>query len=1029
MSLKYRIRVTADRVIGPFSKEEVAELYEKKHITGEEECQLFPVGSWKSIRLFPALVDFVFNKKISEPIIIDDTEKKQFQAFQFEKVDHQDVNYDELEKKYKKTKAEEAKIEAAAKTSVESVKIPEVEKTQIRHRPKNEDLDKTRIDLKKAAIKIHQDIPDVKENLSPSKPLPAIVQTHHERVSEKTQFLDLKSVLPALNTELRVAEIDFEQQERIEENQDKIIEREHDSAHKEEEKELKPKAKTRGMKPIIAIAFIAIIYVLLNPDEAPVAVVPIYTQVVFPITLEFEDASKSSLSLQKGKAEYAINTYPTRVAASRDFIDSLQNQFRSNEALGELILTYSELLENAQDEKQASNIVYKLIMLAENKTFSDSKIVTGTALFYYKIGKYQTGVNLIKNFFRAKGKPTPKLLGYYLDLLISAGDLAEATKIAVKLNEISKKPFETYLSLARYFESDEKNDLAEAVILEGLKLYPKSVPLLLRQADFLLKKKSLEKFQAILKKCNKLNLELSPYYTAKYYKLMGFLAAVKNKNKEAAGFFKKSLAIIESDDLRAILASLEIKGDKFSQALILESKIIELMKKADIELKNRNMETALALSVEAVDADPDYIPSVLQHVKIQLQKGLYDAAMFSLNKILDKQPLNIPVRKMLVETNLKALRYDDAQRGLVELSKTKFGFSGGYASLMARFFEGKKTNQLAIRWYNEALKRNPLLDNDMFNLAKIYFKIKKFEEAKKYLGKALTLDPKNIDYVTLQADILYEQDGADTALGYLRDIIAELGETPLLISTIAKIYYKTGQIKEFQTYYKKILAMSKKDEAFFEFLIYASKLEDSKTDFVMYANELLKINPGNLTLQMELAEFYIRTGDLQAALTHLVQVEDKLKSYPRLHYLLSKLSLMQGDLVRAKEMAEKEKIYNPTLELPYVMLGEIAMAKKDYREAFTQFEKALSLNTKSVDALVAMGSIKLLQNHSSEALDLLLLANKQDKNNPEISKQLGFAYRAAGQRSQGRERFEDYLKLNPGATDRNQIEALIRSLK
>jgi cytochrome c-type biogenesis protein CcmH/NrfG len=138
---------------------------------------------------------------------------------------------------------------------------------------------------------------------------------------------------------------------------------------------------------------------------------------------------------------------------------------------------------------------------------------------------------------------------------------------------------------------------------------------------------------------------------------------------------------------------------------------------------------------------------------------------------------------------------------------------------------------------------------------------------------------------------------------------------------------------------------------------------------------------------------------------------------------------LQKDIPRAKVMAEKEKLYNPDSEISYNILGEVSMAQKDTREALSYYEKALSLNPKSIDALLAMGEIKLSQNHNSEALDLLLMAYKQDIHNPELSKQLGMAYRAAGQRALGKERLEDYLKLNPGAEDRAQIEAIIRSLK
>lgn len=55
MNLKYRIRLKNERVIGPFSAEEIGELLIKGHIVGSEMCQQFPIGDWRPLPLFPNL--------------------------------------------------------------------------------------------------------------------------------------------------------------------------------------------------------------------------------------------------------------------------------------------------------------------------------------------------------------------------------------------------------------------------------------------------------------------------------------------------------------------------------------------------------------------------------------------------------------------------------------------------------------------------------------------------------------------------------------------------------------------------------------------------------------------------------------------------------------------------------------------------------------------------------------------------------------------------------------------------------------
>jgi len=317
----------------------------------------------------------------------------------------------------------------------------------------------------------------------------------------------------------------------------------------------------------------------------------------------------------------------------------------------------------------------------------------------------------------------------------------------------------------------------------------------------------------------------------------------------------------------------------------------------------------------------------------------------------------------------------------------------------------------------------------MYQIAKVLVRSKKFPDARTRLSKALVLDPKNPEYLATYSEILYEQDNTDTAIGYLRDAISEIGEDSKLISAIALLYYRSGQIKEFQSYFKKVQAMPKKDEAFYEFLVKASKLEDNKIDYVNYCQELLKLNPGNLKVRLELGEFYFDNKEFKEALAQFNEIKDKLESYPKVHFWLAKVNLATGDLKAAKQMANKELELNPSLDAAYYISGEVARAEKDYREAVLKYEKAIGLNPKSVEALMSMAWIRLAQNYASESLELYNRALREEPGNPEIHKQMGKAYVAAGQRALAREKFEDYLKLNPGAVDKEQIEAQIKSLQ
>lgn len=1092
MSVKYRIRLENDRVIGPFVEDEIIELFEKDHITGTEMCQIFPIGEWKTLSSFDAIHARILTikeerRKIAEEqyrqqLIADEERRKAeeieritreqerkkailsnsseetgvektiirgsnhankthsglkvFNEFKFQQGAKVEIDYKELDKKYKKEEPEKNEDGLDKTKIISRRKSKEIDKTVVIRKIDKDDLmDPTVVEKK----------PEITE-MGKKSQLVKFVPHNNDRdlkelVNEQTQFLDIQEVLPKINAQLKASEIELDRLAKIQENEEKFREKEERErlAREEKEREILDTArrardddnggKKKGMSWIVALAFIAIIYTLLDSDEAPKKKGPAYLKVAFPVTKEFEDALKAKDALVQARALYAENTYEKRALSALYFLTSAEFQFDGNPAVGEMLLTYTELLENAKDEKQASSIIYKIIKVSEKNLLKDVNTATAAAIFYGKIGKPNTGINVIKNFLRVGSKPNIKMLSIYLDLLITSGDLVEARKAFEKIQAIPKKPFEVYLSLARFLEADEKLAEAETIIEEGLKYYPKNVALLLKVADYSTRSQAIEKLEEATKKIAAVEVEGSPVYLAQYFKFMGYLNAYKGKNKNAAAFFKKSLDIKENEELRMRLADLEISGSQLSQNLIIESKIIALVKRAKEEMKNKNWDQAVSLISEAVEANPNYIPAAILQSEIQINRGLFEAAINTLVNIKENNPNNTQILSLLIEAYLKAYKFDDAQRLLVEGSQSKYSNSSDYYYLYGLYFEGKGNIVFAIKYFEESLKRNPLNDKIMFKLASIYFNSKKLPLAKKWLSDAMILDPKNTDYLSLYAQILQEQDNADVAIGYLRDVISDIGEDPKLLSTITAIYFKTGQLNEFKMYYKKIQQLPKKDENFYEYLASAALLDDSLEEFEQYSKEIIKINPGNLKARMNLAEHYIVRGKLQDAVNELNDIKEKLPSYPRVNHLLARVFLAQGDLAEAKKMAQLELKLNPNLDSAFYIVGEVYRQAREYREAVSNFEKAISKNGKSVEALMGLAWIRLNQNLASEALDLYTRAVKIEPNNAEIHRQLGLTYKSLGQRAMAKEKLEDYLKLNPAAPDKSQIDSIIKTLK
>jgi tetratricopeptide (TPR) repeat protein len=1048
MKKKYRVKLSSGRIVGPFDAGQIGELYEKGHVSGNEPCQMFPGGDWKKVKDFSAITNaikqIISKQKAAEELQekttvdtlarmnlvkklksakeeVEDGPHEQMEEFKFSKEGEQgiDVNYDELEKKYEEKKAELNELDDEEEEEDEEDDSG-VEKTVVLRRPVMDDIEKTRVLKPLEPIKDEteeEEVEEVPEEEEEPEEEEDLVDTN-----EATVVANLNELLPSVKNESLVAEKEF--QRRIIEEKEKI-ERPKKKEPKEKKEDKEPKKKP--MKPIVAFAFLVVIWFLWEdePKEKPI---PQRIAISFPVAVEVMDEMKSNEFLAKGVETYSKGGYMNTVQAAVFFKQSLSFKFRDNKALGWLILTYAEIYQNATDKVSAANTLFKLIKIAKTKLLSDINVAMGAAKFYSEYEKYQTSINIIENYIRVS-KPSVKLMAFYMDVLREAGELPKARKVYDKLKDLPKKTIDVYLALGSFLELDERLDESYELVAEGLKKFPNSVPLLLKFSDYQVQKADYRKYKILLQRVEELGSEGSPVYYAKFLENMGMLSAINKNQTKAAELFNLALKIQESDVLRSRLAALSLGGTQSVENLILQSKVINLMKQARLSAQKKEWEKSFKQAIEAADMAPGYIPAQLLLSEIQVMRGYFASAISTLEKLRTENPLNIGINFKLIMAYINAKKLADANQIINIVSQTKFRASYQYASVLGRYYEKRYNTVLTVKWLKESIKRYPLNDADYSLLAQVYFKARKYSLSKQMLSEAISLDPKNINYRITYARILYERSDIDAALGYLRDVLSENKDNPQLIGEMAIYYYKSGQMKFFEEYRKRVEDLPKKDQSFYEFLIKAAKLDERYKDVIRYARELIKVNPGDLETRMTLGEYLFREKQYQSAIEIFLSITERLKSFPKTHYYLAKIYMAMGDFNKALEYAEIEVKHNPTLEFGYFVRGEANKGLKKWLDSTKNYEKAISINGKYVEALLGLAYIKFKQNFFDEARELLLRAKKREEGNPEIHKQLGYVYRSSGQSGLAVESFETYLQIYPNAPDRGQVEALVKELR
>ncbi len=966
MEKKYKIKLRSEKIVGPINSSKIQELYEQGHIDGTEMVQISPWEDWIPFHGIPELKSLILKLINGEEELDQDNSQIERELLQ--------------------------EFEISKKTE----KIFEAEDSKEKH--------------EKGPLK---------DEVSLEEDKPEETGDNNENVDDdSTKDIDLNKSLSEANREV----VEFEKAlQKIEE--EKISKEEYEEIENEKKSE-----KKKGI--IVVILALFVIYLLLDEKEEKKSG-PVWVNFRAPLERKVR---KGNVELSKqlfyeGMNHYSIGTYRQKIKASQSFRKSLEVNYLNSDSLGMLIRVYSELLPSAKRKRKASQVLFNLIKVARAKTFKSSDLTLGTSRFYFYSGKHLTALKMIENYLRVSNKPSVELFSFYLEILIETGDLIKAKKVFTKIVDVPNKPEESFLALAKFYEVNEEYKEAKKTILQGLKSKGASVLLRLKLADYFFREENFKNYAKVIQEIGQLESEKNPVYYSKFLEHMGMLSAYKKDNKKAVFFFRESMKFHNNPRLRYKLASLEIGGDVNVKNLVLESKIINLIKKSKKLAKERKWDESFLLAVEASDLGSNFVPSQINLANLQIKKGYFEDAISRLERIRKVNPGRPEVLFSMVKAFIASHKKFEAGNLINQISNSKLKNHPDYFGIIGRFYYQLGDLRRAVHFLNRSLENNPLRDQDYFMKAKIFIQNRQYDDARKALLSAIDLDPLNMEYHSLNAKIIYELSGERTAIGYLRNLLKENDDNPILLGDIAIFYYKSGQIKRFEEYKKKISQLKNKSPEFFRFLIKTALLEEKSDDLIGYSEKLLEIEPGDNEIRLKLGIAYMENKQYKKALESFNAVATRLKAYPTVYYHLAKVHLKMGNIEESLQMGKKEVEFNPRIYHGHYIIGEVHRLQGDIARATQALEKAVSLSPNNPESLYGLCWIKRRQNYLELALQYCRNAKNKDPSDPKIRRELGNVYAGIGQSELAVEEFQTYLNLYPNAPDRSQVKTNIRILK
>jgi predicted Zn-dependent protease len=171
----------------------------------------------------------------------------------------------------------------------------------------------------------------------------------------------------------------------------------------------------------------------------------------------------------------------------------------------------------------------------------------------------------------------------------------------------------------------------------------------------------------------------------------------------------------------------------------------------------------------------------------------------------------------------------------------------------------------ALKYLEQCIKINPLSDAAYYEMAQIVVANGDLKNGKRFISKALSLDNKNIWYLTMLAGLYYQEKNIDSAIVFYEKAVKEYPEKLNLQLALGnlysenKMYEKAGLI--FDSLDKQLGVNETSTVASVKNLLAAGKFDDALNKVL----SLLKEFPDEIQYNGLLAEIYRGKGDNQMA--------------------------------------------------------------------------------------------------------------------------------------------------------------------
>lgn len=412
---------------------------------------------------------------------------------------------------------------------------------------------------------------------------------------------------------------------------------------------------------------------------------------------------------------------------------------------------------------------------------------------------------------------------------------------------------------------------------------------------------------------------------------------------------------------------------------------------------------------KAIQAEPQLVSAYILLSDYYAQKYDFVNSTQILKKAVSIAPNNYEVYKGLA---------------LLEFRKLNWPLSIKYAQLSKSAFDQDIDTYLII---SEA---NLNLSMGIMGITKEETARKEagFKEAKIFSQRALELDPSNPEVQVLRVKIAAQEYGTDYGIEELNKLINNYPFTIYYRTELAKLLMSQERYTDALSLYRQIVSLDDKSTEGFLGLGKVLRILGNNNESIKALYKAAIIDSSDAEPLFQIGVLYFESGQLEKALNQFTKVREQNPYFPRVNYYFGKTAFELGKLDEAEASAKLEKKNNPKLADPYLLLGEIYEARKNYSECAAIYSKAISLDVTPTAVYIKAARCYRLSGTYDIAENMLKIAFSKESGYADLYKEQGALYHAKGETAMALDAFNKYLELSPNASDRAQIENMISIL-